>query len=296
VTFDRIVLGFVPTDRLRARDARTRLFTRALEERIGLYVVERNVATYDELEQAMTGGRIDLAWLPPLVFARLDARVVATAVATVVRPGEAFWSALITSTTSPVQSLDIEQLRGRSIAWVDPLSASGHIVARMGLVARGIDPRTTFRVESFAGSHAEALRAALEGRADVAATFARCDAEGRVVHGPWVEAGVPAERVRILGLLGEVPPDLIAASSRLPQELHDAIRAAMIDLSEDGSLGPALQAIFGGTKFVPGTPSSYATLRDLLDRTSGALDAFASTNPPEGPPDTPPPTERHGPT
>ena len=207
MVLDRIVLGLVPTDRLRARDARTRLFTRALEDRLGFYVVERNVDTYDELEQAMTGGKIDLAWLPPLVFARLDQHAVATAVATVVRPGEAFWSVLVTSTSSGVVQLDADHLRGRRIAWVDPLSASGHLVARLGLVARGVDPRTTFSAESFAGSHAEALLAAVEGRVDVAATFARCDAEGQIVHGPWIEAGVAAEEVRVLGLLGEVPPD-----------------------------------------------------------------------------------------
>jgi len=281
VGLDRIVLGLVPTDRLRARDSRTRLFTRALEERLGLHVVERNVDTYDELEQAMTGERIDLAWLPPLVFARLDARAVATAVATVVRPGQSFWSVLIASRTSGVARLDVEQLRGRRIAWVDRLSASGHIVARLGLAARGIDPRTTFSAESFAGSHPEALRAALEGRADVAATFARCDAEGNVVHGPWIEAGVAAEDVRVLGLLGEVPPDLIAACSRLPAEVHQAIRAAILDISHDESLGPALQAIFGGTSFAPGAPASYSALCDLLDRTSGTINAYASTTPPD---------------
>jgi phosphate/phosphite/phosphonate ABC transporter binding protein len=278
VVLDRIVLGLVPTDRLRARDARTRLFTRALEERLGFYVVERNVDTYDDLEQAMIGGKIDLAWLPPLVFARLDQRAVATAVATVVRPGEAFWSVLVTSRASGVLRLDAEQLRGRRVAWVDPLSASGHIVARLGLAARGIDPRRTFSAESFAGSHAEALLAALEGRVDVAATFARCDAEGRVVHGPWVEAGLDAEDVVVLGLLGEVPPDLIAASRRLPADVIEAIRAAMLDISQNESLGPALQAIFGGTKFVPGAPASYAALCELLSPT---LDAFASTTPPE---------------
>jgi phosphate/phosphite/phosphonate ABC transporter binding protein len=281
VALDRIVLGFVPSDRLRARDPRTRLFTRALEERLGLYVVERNVATYDELEQAMVGGRIDLAWLPPLVYARLDERAIARAVATVDRPGAAFWSVLITSRDSIVLHLDVEQLRGRRIAWVDPLSASGHLVARLGLSARGIDPRTTFSAESFAGSHAEALRAVLDGRVDVAATFARCDADGRIVHGPWAEAGVESERVRVLGLLGEVPPDVIAACHQLPDEVHAAIGAAMVDLSRDASLGPALQAIFGGTKFVPGTPASYSALCDLLDRTSGTMDMYASTTPPE---------------
>jgi phosphonate transport system substrate-binding protein len=214
------------------------------------------------------------------VFARLDERAVATAVATVDRPGEAFWSVLVTSRHSRIVEVDAEQLRGRRIAWVDPLSASGHVVARLALLARGIDPRVIFSTESFAGSHQEALRAALDDRADVAATFARCDAQGRVVHGPWVEAGVEPGEVRVLGMLGEVPPDLIAASRQLPTELHDAIRSAMLDISRDAGLAPALQAIFGGTRFIPGLPASYASLRDLLDRTSGSLEAFDSTMPP----------------
>lgn len=277
---DRIVLGLVPTDRLRARDARTRLFVHALQDRLGVLVLERNVDTYDELEQAMTAGRIDLAWLPPLVFARLDQRAVASAVATVVRPGDAFWSVLVTSPASGITRLVPEQLRGRRIAWVDRLSASGHIVARLGLAALGIDPATTFASEMFAGSHAEALQAALEGRVHVAATFARCASTGGIVHGPWVEAGIPATDVVVLGLLGEVPPDLIAASNRLPSDLRAAVEAAMMDVARQESLAPALQAIFGGTKFVPGVPTSYSALCQLLDRTSGALEQFASTSPP----------------
>ncbi|HEX8792240.1 MAG TPA: PhnD/SsuA/transferrin family substrate-binding protein [Polyangiaceae bacterium] len=280
MTVDRIVLGLVPTDRLRARDARTRKFVHALQDRLGVHVVERNVDTYDELEQAMTAGRIDLAWLPPLVFARLDQRSVARAVATVVRPGDAFWSVLVTSPASGITRLVPDQLRGRRIAWVDRLSASGHIVARLGLSALGLDPRATFASESFAGSHIEALHAVLEGRADVAATFARCASQGGIVHGPWTEAGIPASDVVVLGLLGEVPPDLIAASSRLPPEMRTAIEGAMMDVARDDALAPSLQAIFGGTKFAPGAPASYAALCQLLDRSSSTLEALASTNPP----------------
>jgi ABC-type phosphate/phosphonate transport system substrate-binding protein len=87
--------------------------------------------------------------------------------------------------------------------------------------------------------------------------------------------------VHVLGLLGEVPPDLVAACRRLPAELHDAIRAAILDISQNESLGPTLKAIFGGTSFVAGAPASYSALCELLDRSSGTMDAFASTAPPD---------------
>jgi phosphonate transport system substrate-binding protein len=277
---DRIVLGLAPSDRLGARDARTREFTRALEAKLGIPVVERHVGTYDELELAMTGGHIDVAWLPPLVFARLDQRAVATVLATVERPGDAYWSVLVTSRISGITRLGVEQLRGKRIAWVDRLSASGHIVARLGLLAQGIDPRKTFASETFAGSHQEALLAALEGQVDLAATFARCDPNGGVVHGPWVEAGVARHEVVLLALLGEVPPDLIGASVRLPEETREAFRVAMVEVSRDPELAPALKAVFGGTTFLPGAAKSYGALRSLLDRSAGTIEAFASTKPP----------------
>ena len=79
---ERLVLGLVPSDRLRERDPRTRAFVRALGERAGIYLVERNVSSYEELEREMTLAHIDVAWLPPLVFARLERDAVAVAVAT----------------------------------------------------------------------------------------------------------------------------------------------------------------------------------------------------------------------
>jgi phosphate/phosphite/phosphonate ABC transporter binding protein len=272
---DRLVVGLVPSDRLRERDPRTRAFRRALEQRIGLYVVERNVSSYDELEQAMALGHVDLAWLPPLVFARLEQHAVAVAIATLVRSGN-YGAALVTASTSRIQTLD--QLQGSRMAWVDPLSASGHVVARLGLVARGIDPRTTFAREFFAGSHAEALRAVLEGRADVAAVFANLDATGNVVRGPWAEIGVPADRVRVLAVVGEVPPDLVATRASVPHELQHGVAAALMDMAADPSLAPVLEAIFGVSRFAAGAPASYVWLREVL--ASATTDAYASTSPP----------------
>ena len=282
---ERLVLGLVPSDRLRARDPRTRVFTRALGERAGVYVVERNVSSYDELEREMTLAHIDIAWLPPMVFARLERDAVAVAVATRARVGHAYSSALVAARASGLVAL--EQLGGARIAWVDPLSASGYVVPRLALVARGIDPHATFSLEFFAGSHAEAMRAVLEGRADVAATFAHLDDRGNVVRGAWSEIGATEDDVSIVAIVGEIPPDLIAARTSVPADLRDAIARAILEMAADPELGPTVESIFGGRQFETGTSASYRALRDMLDRASvagfgGASDAYLSTAPPTG--------------
>jgi ABC-type phosphate/phosphonate transport system substrate-binding protein len=280
---DRLVLGLVPSDRLRARDPRTRAFTRALGDRAGVLIVERNVSTYDELEHEMTLGRIDVAWLPPIVFARLERAAVAVALATPARMSQAYWSALVAAKGSRVVGL--ADLDHRRVAWVDPLSASGYVVARLGLSAAGVDLRTAFAHEIFAGSHAEAMRAVLEGRADVAATFAHLDADGNLVRGAWSELGASNDEVQIVAILGEVPPDLVATHMAVPEPVSQALAGALLAMADDPAQGPMLEGIFGGRRFERGTSASYHALRDLIERASnagigGASDAYVSTAPP----------------
>jgi ABC-type phosphate/phosphonate transport system substrate-binding protein len=281
---DRLVLGLVPSDRLRARDPRTRAFTRALGDRAGVLIVERNVSTYDELEHEMTLGRIDVAWLPPIVFARLERAAVAVALATPARMSQAYCSVLVAARGSRVVGLgDLER---RRVAWVDPLSASGYVVARLGLSAAGIDPRTVIAHETSAAAHAEAMRAVLEGRADVAATFAHLDAAGRIVRGAWSELGASNEEVQVVAILGEVPPDLVATHAAVPEALAQALASALLAMADDAPQGPMLDGIFGGRRFERGTTASYHALRDLIERASnagigGASAAYVSTAPPD---------------
>jgi phosphate/phosphite/phosphonate ABC transporter binding protein len=279
----RLVLGLVPADRTRERATRARVFMRALGERAGVYIVERNVSSYDELEREITLAHIDIAWLPPMVFARLERAFVVVALATRSRPNNAYTAVLVSARGSGRTTL--EHVRGARIAWVDPLSASGYVVPRLGLLAQGIDPRTTFAQEFFAGSHAEAVRAVLEGHADIAATYANLDERERVGHGVWTEIGASVDDFHIVAMLGEIPPDLIAARASVPEEQRDAVVRAFLDMAAETELGDAIESIFGGRRFERGTSSSYRALRDLLGRASdaglgGASDAYISTTPP----------------
>jgi len=282
---ERLVLGLVPSARLRERDPRTRAFAHALAERTGLYVVERAVSSYEELEQEMTLAHIDIAWLPPLLFARLERDAVVVAVASRVEERDTYASILVAKATSSVARL--EDLGGRTIAWVDPLSASGYVVPRLGLMGRGIDPTTTFAREFFSGSHAEALRAVLDERADVAATFAHLDDQERPVRGPWSEIGVGAEAVRVVAVLGEIPLDLIAARASVSEEVRHAVGEALVEMSAHPDLGATIEAVFGCRRLERGTSASYEALRDLLARASDpklgwASESYESTAPPPG--------------
>lgn len=237
---------------------------RALEERIGAMVVERNAESYEDLERDISVGRIDIAWLPPMVYARLERDGVAQALLARKLNGPVFWSAMIAAARSPIERLD--QVVGKRIAWVDPLSASGYLVARMGLRVSGIEPRTAFTQQFFVGSHGEAINAVLTGQADVAATFVHIDGTGNVTRGAWDEIGVPSDRVRVLAVLGAIPPDVLAARTSVPTALQASVGTAVAAMAKDAQLGQVVDAVFGTREFDRGSSAAYIALREMLER------------------------------
>jgi len=69
----------------------------------------------------------------------------------------------------------VEDLRGKTIAFVDPASSSGYIYPMVLLIKRGLvtnrDPKTFFKEVVFSGAHDASMRALLNGHVDAIASF-----------------------------------------------------------------------------------------------------------------------------
>jgi len=65
----------------------------------------------------------------------------------------------------------LEELRGHSMAWADPNSASGYLIPRAELRAAGIDADRFFSRSGFAGGHEQAVVAVLQRQYDAGATW-----------------------------------------------------------------------------------------------------------------------------
>src|SRR5205085_12236058 len=136
------------------------------------------------LAQDVRDAKVDIAWLPPIVYVRLADAVVP--LGSILRGGRlSFEAALVVPSASRIKS--IEGLRGTRAGWVDPWSAAGFVLPRVKLALLGVDPRTVFRTEKFHGSHRAALQALAEGACDVVGTYARADDKGEVTEGAWSE-------------------------------------------------------------------------------------------------------------
>jgi len=244
--------------RLAAATLRVRLqaFCAALEHATGLSVGAQTHRDYGALLQAVLARKVDLFWLPPLMAVRAFDERVGTPLLVPVREGSsAFWSVLFCRRDSPIRSID--DLSGKRIAWVDPQSASGYTVMRAWLVARGIDVDRTFSRAGFVGSHDAVVGTVLGGKADVGATYAHVDEHGKVITASWHDAPV-----RVLGMAGPIPSDVLAAGAALSEETMQVLRGALTG-TVDTELRAAALTLFEADRFEPATAADLGPWRKL---------------------------------
>jgi len=154
---------------------------------------------------------------PVLAGARYDSRPV-------------YYSDVIVRHDSPIGSL--EELRGRSWAYNEPASHSGHTVTLHSLVRMGARPGFFGRVVE-AGFHQRAIRLVHSGAVDAAAI----DSQVLAVE---VRDHPDLASLRVVGSFGPSTIQPVVAASHLPSRLKDQIRNLLIELSDDPTARTAL--------------------------------------------------------
>ncbi|TPG45477.1 phosphate/phosphite/phosphonate ABC transporter substrate-binding protein [Roseomonas nepalensis] len=149
-------------------------YRRLLEETFGVPARLFLAADFAGVVQALGAGRIDLAAIGPAVYAAawLDTNggVEPLLVAEQEDGSASYVGVMVVRADSGIA--DLQGMRGRSLAWPDPNSASGYLIPRFALRRAGIDPNTYFARTGFAGGHEQAVVAVVQRQYDAAFTWA----------------------------------------------------------------------------------------------------------------------------
>jgi len=234
-------------------------FCAALADALGRSFEPQDFDDYPGLLAAMEEGALDVAWLPPIVAMRAASTGRTLPIALPTRRGvSSFHSALFTAVGSTVQRpTDLENVR---VAWVDRQSASGYLVIRAALRARGIDLTRAFGEEQFLGSHAAVAQAVLEGMADVGATFLHYEQGGKGIF----RAGWGDSSVHIIARVGPIPADVIAAGVHVPvAEIRAVQRVLCANL--EPRLRSGAERLMQAEAFAVAESGHLRPLEELLD-------------------------------
>jgi len=289
-----LVLGLVPALEADALVENLEPLADYLAAEIGVPVTSFVPQDYTGLVEALGAGRADIGMLPPfaamlgqrrydietiLVSTRNgatgyrtqwmtnDRSVCQTPPEAVERVCEARARERVDVTRRFLQCHgDIEQVRGASVAFVDPNSTSGYLFPAVQLMDHDIDPQRDLD-GIFVGGHDAAVLAVYGG--DTRFGVAYADARDMVCD-QYADVG---EEVVVFNHAPMIPNDGVQVRPGLPEDLKTAIAAAFMKLAEEQAALPddekilwVLYEIDGFRRFEPGlydpVRAAYEILRD----------------------------------
>jgi phosphonate transport system substrate-binding protein len=264
---DRLVISFTPEAAPVELELDARGLAAFLESELGLPVVSRVDADYTGTVEAMRAGHAHIAFLSPLASAFAYEMAGARTILAEERHGLPYYkSRFWVRRDSGIESL--ADLSGKTVAFNDPLSASGYLfpVAKLieeGLIDSADDIQGFFGRVYFAGGTELSLRSLVNGFVEVA---------GVSMYGPDVFLS-PEERdeVTYIAEHGPIPNHGIAVSGTLPDDLVEAIRAALLKLNEPEH-NDILRSLYGWQKLTPTDTDMYLPLLQLA-KDAGILGA-----------------------
>ncbi|WP_431303458.1 phosphate/phosphite/phosphonate ABC transporter substrate-binding protein [Sediminicoccus sp. BL-A-41-H5] len=149
---------------------------RLLEETFRVPVRLMPASDYAGVMQALSARQIEFAALGPSIYAAawIDTHGGVEPILTIeqIDGSTSYVSVMLVRADSGITNL--EQMRGRSLAWADPNSASGYLIPRFELRRGGVgvEPGQFFGRTGFGGGHEQAVVAMLQRQYDAAMTWA----------------------------------------------------------------------------------------------------------------------------
>jgi len=220
-------MGLIPADDAEEMLRSYEPVKKYLSEELGIPVEIYATSDYTAAIEAMRSKHIDMAWFGP--FSYIIAANVADAEAIVNGVKEetgsaSYKSIIITNVNSGIKSL--EDLNGKSFAFVDPASTSGNLIPRKMLIENRIDPDNDFSTTFFAGTHNAVEYAVANGKVDAGA-----DSDNS--YNRMVKAGEIDPEVNIIIYESEpIPGSPIVVRGDLPEDFKTAIQEALVSMDQ----------------------------------------------------------------
>jgi phosphonate transport system substrate-binding protein len=224
---DPLIIGQVPSrsviELFEERKAFLRLLSKSLDRNFELRVAD----TYDGIIRGMEREQLDLAVLGPLAYVKAVDELNAPYRPLVrpVRYGNPYYRSMII--TNPQSGIDsLSDLRGQSMAFVDPTSTSGYLFPRAHIIQNaGFDPFEATSRTSFLGGHDRVVEAVLSGAYDAGAVFD--DARTLVLDGNLDQKLPVVDRTR------PIPSEPISVRTDLSDETIQKLRQFFLTLHEN---------------------------------------------------------------
>ncbi|MEG1042262.1 MAG: phosphonate ABC transporter substrate-binding protein [Pseudomonas sp.] len=220
-------IGLIPSEDSQAMIESSKQVLADLERQLGMPVKPFVATDYNGVIEALRAGKLDVAYLGPFsyVLAHQVAGVDAFAVAVTRKAGKsAYRSQILARKDSGIKQLS--DLKGRTFAFVDPSSASGHLFPKAGLEAAGYSPESLFSRVIFSGSHDASILAVANRKVDAAAVA------DRIYTSAVAQGQVKADDLQVVWSSADIPESPMVWRKDLDPALKQKLASAMANIKD----------------------------------------------------------------
>ncbi len=245
-----------PTALQEAGDA----FVRTITRLSGIPMRAKVASDYAGVVEALRNRHVDLAFVHPVGYVLAHREAGCQILVRDIWQGRVAYTArFYVRADSGIRR--VEDLRGKTVAFVDPASSSGYIYPMVLLLKQGLvrdrDPKSFFKEALFAGTHDAALRSVLQGRVDAAASFDKAPEL-------YLKDPVQVARLTHVGETPPIPEAGICARPGLPADALARVKKALLAMK-----GPehatVLKDIYNIDGFEEASDADYQPVREAVN-------------------------------
>ena len=256
-------VGFVPAEDAQQVIQNAQPIVDLLQKKLGMEVRPFVATDYTGVIEALRVNKLDIAFLTPAsyVLARNEANV--RVVLKSERKGSPYYyAAIITRVDSGIKRL--EDLRGKTFAFGDPLSTSANVFPRKMLSERGIDPVRDFKQVLYSGGHDATVLAVLNRKVDAGATYANSPDGKDTAWMRYLKNPEDVRKIHAIAFSEAIPADNLVINGSLDERIAKRVEEIFLELSRDASGKKMLRDLYQIDGFVAATDKDYDSVRQAF--------------------------------
>ncbi len=243
-------------------DALNDMFAQDMSEYLGIPVEIYSAADYTTIVEGMASGNVQASMVSPMSYFQTKERANAELVASAATAYPYKTVFITQADNSDINS--IEDLKGKTFAFVDQASSSGYLYPKAHLVEQlNLDPDQLeqsdyfFSTVAFSGGHPTSLIGVTMGDYDAA-----CVAY-QVMEQMEAAGQLDSEDVKIIGETEEIPNPAYVISGDLPEDLKTKFREFLLSYDNEEFFEAALGS--GEMRFGEASEEDYEPARKVVE-------------------------------
>ena len=254
-------------------DARNGLAA-ALGKALGKEVREIHASDYTAIIEALRTGQADMAYIGSLAVGMAMKRAKAVPIVMKAPGGDkakAVYRSVIVARADNKAIASIRDLKGRTMAFVDPDSTSGNLIPTADLIAAFPGEKLNsdllhangrfFEAVSYSGKHQAGLQAVLKGDIDAA------PCSDNILAFEVSRGAVPEGALKVIHTSAPIPAEGFVVARSVPPVLRERIRDFLVAYDDEAYFAQLLKV--PGARFVPCDAADYQPILDLYLHLNG---------------------------